>query len=91
MNKTELIAAVAETAGVSRKDAEKVISATFNTIAAELAKGDRVQISGFGIFETKERQARVGRNPSTTETIQIPASTAPSFKASKALKDAVSK
>lgn len=91
MNKTELIAAVAETAGVSRKDAEKVISATFNTIAAELAKGDRVQISGFGIFETKERQARVGRNPSTKETIQIPASTAPSFKASKALKDAVSK
>lgn len=91
MNKTELIAAVAETAGVSRKDAERIVSATFNTIAAELAKGDRVQISGFGVFETKHREARVGRNPATKETIQIPASTVPGFKPSKALKDAVTK
>ena len=90
MNKTELIAVVAEKSGITKKDAERVVSATFETIAAELKKNEKVQISGFGIFEVKEREARVGRNPRTKEAIQIPASKAPAFKASKALKDLVS-
>lgn len=91
MNKTELIAAVAEKTGMTKKDAERVINATIETITASLVKGDKVQISGFGIFETKKREARVGRNPRTKETIQIPATRLPVFKASKALKDVVSK
>ena len=90
MNKTELIAAVAEKSGITKKDAERVVCATFETIAAELKKNEKVQISGFGIFEVKAREARVGRNPRTKEAIQIPASKAPAFKASKALKDMVS-
>ena len=65
MNKTELIAAAAEKAGMSKKDAERVINAAMDTVVAELAKGERVQLSGFGIFETKEREERVGRNPRT--------------------------
>ena len=91
MNKTELIASVANAAGVSKKDAERIVNATFDTIAAQMAAGERVQVSGFGIFETKQRQARVGRNPLTKEVIEIPASTLPTFKPAKALKDAVSK
>ena len=91
MNKTELIAAVAEKAGLTKKDAERVISAALDTITAELVKGDKVQLSGFGNFEVKAREARVGRNPRTKETIQIPATRLPAFKASKALKDAVAK
>ena len=91
MNKTELIAAVAEKTGLSRKDAATVVGATFDTITASLQAGDKVQISGFGIFEVKSREARVGRNPRTKEEIQIPASRQPAFKASKALKDTVSK
>jgi len=91
MNKTELIAAVAEKSGMTKKDAERVVCSTFETIAAQLQKNEKVQISGFGIFETKEREARVGRNPRTKEAIEIPASKAPSFKASKALKDLVSR
>ncbi len=91
MNKTELIAAVAEKTGMTKKDAERVINATFETVTASLVKGDKVQVSGFGIFEVKNREARVGRNPRTKETIQIPATRLPGFKASKALKDAVSK
>ena len=91
MNKTELVAVVAEKSGISKKDAERVVSATFETITAQLMKGEKVQISGFGIFEVKEREARVGRNPRTKEAIEIPASKAPAFKASKALKDTVSK
>ena len=91
MNKTELIAAVAERSGITKKDAERVINATVDTITASLGSGDKVQISGFGIFETKEREARVGRNPRTKETIEIPASRVPTFKPSKALKDNVSK
>lgn len=91
MNKTELVAAVAEKSGMTKKDAERVVSAAFETITAELAKGGKVQISGFGIFEVKEREARVGRNPRTKEAIQIPASKAPAFKASKTLKDTISK
>ena len=91
MNKTELVAMVAEKSGITKKDAERVVSATFDMIIAELMKGEKVQISGFGSFEVKEREARVGRNPRTKEAIDIPASKAPVFKASKALKDAVSK
>ena len=91
MNKTELIAAAAEKAGIAKKDAERVINAAIDTVVAELNKGERVQLSGFGIFETKERAERVGRNPRTKETIRIPATRTPAFKASKALKDAVSK
>ena len=91
MNKTEIIAEVAQKTGMTKKDAERVINATIETIEASLVKGDKVQISGFGIFEVKAREARVGRNPRTKETIQIPATRLPAFKASKALKDAVAK
>ena len=91
MNKTELVAVVAEKSGITKKDAERVVSATFETIAAQLMNDEKVQISGFGIFEVKAREARVGRNPRTKEAIEIPASKAPAFKASKTLKDAVSK
>ena len=91
MNKTELIASVAEKSGLTKKDAERVINATFETISASLAEGNKVQLSGFGIFEVKAREARVGRNPRTKEEIQIPASRQPAFKASKALKDIVAK
>ena len=89
MNKIELIAAVAEKTGMTKKDAERAVAATLDSISASLAKGERVQLSGFGIFEVKERSARVGRNPRTKETIEIPASRTPAFKASKALKDLV--
>ena len=91
MNKTELIAAVAEKTGMTKKDAERVINATVETITDSLAKGDKVAVSGFGNFEVKAREARVGRNPRTKETIQIPATKLPAFKAAKALKDAVAK
>ena len=89
MNKTELIAAVAEKTGLTKKDAERVVNATFETVTATLAKGEKVAVSGFGNFEVKAREARVGRNPRTKETIQIPATKLPAFKAAKALKDAV--
>ena len=89
MNKTELIAAAAENSGMTKKDTERVITAAIDAIAAELAKGNRVQLSGFGIFEVKHREARVGRNPRTKEAIEIPASRTPVFKPSKALKDTV--
>ena len=91
MNKTELIAAIAEKAGLSKKDAERALNATIDAITASLVKGDKVQVSGFGIFEAKKREARTGRNPRTKETIQIPATRLPAFKASKTLKDAVAK
>ena len=91
MNKTELVAAVAEKTGLTKKDAERVISTTIETITETLVKGEKVQISGFGNFEVKAREARVGRNPRTKETIQIPATRLPVFKASKALKDSISK
>ena len=87
MNKTELIAVVAEKSGITKKDAERVVNATFETIAAELKKGGKVQLSGFGIFELKAREARVGRNPHTREAIQIPATKVPTFKPSKVLKE----
>ena len=91
MNKTELIAAVAEKTGLTKKDAERVVNATVDTITESLVKGEKVQVFGFGIFEVKTREARVGRNPRTKETIQIPATKLPAFKASKTLKDAVAK
>ena len=91
MNKAELISAVAEKAGLSKKDTETVINATLDTIAASLQEGDKVQLVGFGSFEVKKRAARIGRNPKTKESIEIPASVVPVFKAGKALKDAVSK
>ena len=91
MNKTELIAIVAQSAGLTKKDTERVINAAVDTITASLIRGEKVQLSGFGIFEVKEREARVGRNPRTKEAIAIPASKAPSFKPSKALKDTIAK
>ena len=91
MNKTELIAAVAESAGLTKKDTERVINAAVDAITASLIRGEKVQISGFGTFEIKEREARIGRNPHTKEAIEIPATRVPGFKASKALKDIVAK
>lgn len=89
MNKTELIAEVANKAGLSRKDAEKALGAVVETITEAVVKGDKVQLVDFGSFETKQREARTGRNPKTKETIEIPATRVPVFKAGKALKDAV--
>ena len=91
MNKAELIAAVAEKTGLSKKDTEAVVSASLEVITESLAQGEKVQLVGFGSFETKARAARIGRNPRTKEQIEIPASKTPVFKAGKALKDAVSK
>ena len=89
MNKTEFIAAVAENADISKKDAEKAIKAFADVVTEELKKGEKVQLVGFGTFEVSERAAREGRNPATGETMKIEACKAPKFKAGKALKDAV--
>jgi len=91
MNKTELIAAVAEKAGLSKKDAEKAVEAVVASIKDSLAAGDKVQLVGFGVFDVKERAERTGRNPRTKQAITIPAAKLPVFKAGKALKDAVAK
>ena len=91
MNKAELIAAVAEKTGLSKKDTEAVVSASLEVITESLAQGEKVQLVGFGSFETKARAARIGRNPRTKEEIKIPASKLPVFKAGKALKDAGAK
>ncbi len=91
MNKTELIAIAAENAGMTKKDTERVLNAAIDAITAALAAGQKVQLSGFGAFETKHREARIGRNPSTKETVEIPATRVPTFKASKSLKDIVAK
>ncbi len=91
MNKTELIAAIAEKAELSKKDSEKALNAALCAITEELAEGGKIQLIGFGSFEVKKRAARVGRNPKTKEAISIPASVYPVFKAGKALKDEVSK
>ena len=91
MNKSELIAAVAQRAGVTKKDAERTVNATFELITAQLAAGEKVQLAGFGSFEVKAREARVGRNPRTKEAMEIPASKAPVFKPSKNLKEAIEK
>ena len=89
MNKTELIAAMAEKAEISKKYDEKALKAFTDTVADELVKGEKVQLVGFGTFEIRERAERTGRNPRTKEAMTIPASKAPVFKAGKAFKDAV--
>ena len=91
MNKAELVSAVAEKTGMSKKDSEKAVNAAFDTIAANLEVGEKVQLVGFGVFDIKERGARIGRNPKTKEEIEIPASRVASFKVGKALKEAVTK
>lgn len=91
MNKTELVAAVAEKAELSKKDAEKALVATIAAITDAMANGDKVQLVGFGTFEVRARDARKGKNPRTGEEITIAASKIPAFKAGKALKDAVNK
>lgn len=91
MNKTELIAAVSDKTGLSRKDSERAVTAAFETIMDTVETGEKVQLSGFGIFDVKTREARLGRNPKTKEEIQIPASRVPLFKASKTFKEAVDK
>ncbi|MBE6009952.1 MAG: HU family DNA-binding protein [Eubacterium sp.] len=89
MNKSELVAQIAEQAGLQKKDAEKALAAFTDIVADTLKKGDKVQLVGFGTFEVTERAARTGRNPQTKKEIKIPASKAPKFKAGKALKDIV--
>lgn len=91
MNKTELISSVAEKSELTKKDAEKAVNALFASVEEALAKGEKVQLVGFGTFEVRERKARTGRNPQTGAEIQIPAAKVPAFKAGKALKDAVEK
>jgi DNA-binding protein HU-beta len=89
LNKSELISVVAETAGLTKKDTEKLVNAVFDGISEALAKGDKVQVIGFGTFDVRERKAREGRNPATGDTITIPAVKVPVFKAGKSLKDTV--
>ena len=89
MNKAELIAEVAVKTGLSKKDSEKAVNATLDTVTSSLEKGEKVQLVGFGVFDVKERGVRMGRNPKTKEEIEIPASRVPQFKAGKALKEAV--
>lgn len=89
MNKSELVSAVADKANLSKKDAEQAVSAVFDSIQGALKAGDKVQLVGFGTFETRQRSARSGRNPQTGATIQISASKVPAFKAGKALKDVI--
>lgn len=89
MNKTELVAAIADQAEISKKDAEKALKAFTDVVAEELKKGEKIQLVGFGTFEVAERAAREGRNPQTGVTMKIEASKAPKFKAGKALKDLV--
>ena len=91
MNKSELIAIAAENAGIAKKDAEKVVNAAIEAITAAMVEGDKVQLSGFGTFEAKKREARMGRNLRTQEMVEIPATRVPSFKASQVLKDTVAK
>ncbi len=89
MNKAELVAAMAENAGLSKKDSEKALAAFVSVVTDELKKGEKVQLVGFGTFEVAARPERTGRNPQTKKAIKIPASKAPKFKAGKALKDTV--
>lgn len=91
MKKTELIAAVAEQSGLSKKDAEKAFNATIDTIIKAVADGDKIQLTGFGTFEQRQRNARTGCDPRTGNTIEIPASKVPAFKAGKGFKDIVNK
>ena len=89
MNKTELVAAMAEQSGLSKKDAEKALKAFTDVVAEQLKKEDKIQLVGFGTFEVSKRAAREGRNPQSGEVMNIPASKAPKFKEGKALKDMV--
>lgn len=89
MNKSELVAAIVEKTGSTKKDAEMIMNATFEAISDALAKGDKVSLIGFGNFEVRERAAREGKNPQTGEKIQIAACKVPAFKPGKALKDIV--
>ena len=89
MNKSELVAAIAEKAELSKKDAEKALKAFTDTVAEQLKAGEKIQLVGFGTFEVAERAARTGKNPQTGAAIKIPASKAPKFKAGKALKDSL--
>jgi DNA-binding protein HU-beta len=89
MNKTELVAAMAKETELSKKDVEAVLKSFVDVVTAELKKGGRIQLVGFGTFEVSERAEREGRNPQTGETMKISASKAPKFKAGKALKDAI--
>ena len=89
MNRVELIAAMAEVSGVSKKDTEAVLKAFTEVVSSELKKGEKIQLIGFGTFEVSERAAREGRNPATGEAMQISAARAPKFKAGKALKDMI--
>ena len=91
MNKTELVSKIAEKSGLSKKDSEKALAATIDSVTEALVAGDKVHLVGFGSFEVKQRPQRVGRNPKTKEEITIPASKTPQFKAGKAFKDAVDK
>ena len=91
MNKSELIAMTAESTGLTKKHAERVQNAALDVIIAAMCEHEKVQLSGFGTFEVKEREARIGRNPRTKESIEIPATFVPSFKPSKALKDLIGK
>ena len=91
MNKAELIAEVAEKTGLSKKDSERAVNATFQTIESTIETGEKVQLVGFGVFDVKTREARKGRNPQTGKEITIPASKTPVFKAGKGLKDSVNK
>lgn len=90
VNKQELVAGVAEKSGLTKKDSEKAVNAVFSSIEEALAKGDKVQLVGFGTFEVRSRAARKGRNPQTGEEIEIAAAKVPAFKAGKALKDSIS-
>ena len=89
MNKSELTAAAAEAAGIAKKDAERFLNAAIDIITRELAQGNSVQLSGFGTFEIRDREPRVGRNPITRQAVEIPATKVPAFKASKNLKDII--
>lgn len=91
MNKRDLVCIVADNAGLSKKNAEKAVSAVFQGITCSLKRREKVQLVGFGTFEVRERAARTGHNPKTKEPMQIPASKVPAFKAGKALKDTIKK
>ena len=91
MNKTELIAVASQAAGMTKKDTERAVNAALDIITAALVRGEKVQLSGFGVFEVKHREARVARNPRTKESVEVPATDVPMFKASNALKDVVAK
>ena len=91
MNKTELIAITAQNTGMTKKDTERVLNAALDAMTAAMAQGEKVQLSGFGTFDVQAREARIGRNPHTKETIDIPATNVPVFKASKALRDLIGK